>query len=244
MAVDHEKDRAALFLLDVPGIEINTRMDSGTTPLMLAAKHGMLEVVTRLVVKDADVDLRDKHGTTALGYAVDDRKEDVALFLLGTVRAADMWILPNETLEGAATHGLHRLLRATVRRLQADGADDGELQLQMALTALVAMESRRLSSLEVLVEMGLDVRTTAVQLPRGTGDYEQVVTGFTLLYAAGSCGYQEAAAFLLQCGADPLAVDSDGHLPHHFAAAHGHLPLLQWLLARCPTIPVDTTAAY
>lgn len=73
-AVDNRMNEAALFLLDVPGIEVNTRLDSsGTTPLMLAAKRGMLEVVTRLVAKDADVDLRDKHRTTALGYAVDER---------------------------------------------------------------------------------------------------------------------------------------------------------------------------
>jgi hypothetical protein len=43
-------------------------------------------------------------------------------------------------------------------------------------------------------------------------------------------------------GFDPFEPDEKGFLPHHYAASHGHLSLLQWLLSRF-SIPVDTPAA-
>jgi ankyrin repeat protein len=51
------------------GAEVNSRNDSGKTPLHAAARQGHQEVVTLLIANGADVDAKTEKGETAISLA-------------------------------------------------------------------------------------------------------------------------------------------------------------------------------
>ena len=60
---------------------LNARDETGATPLILAARYGETQIVCDLVDLDADVDLADQHGYTALHHAVGASSVDAIGFL-------------------------------------------------------------------------------------------------------------------------------------------------------------------
>jgi hypothetical protein len=52
-----------------------------STPLMLAARGGHMEVVKRLVAAGADIDARDDEGRSAMGWAAAQGNTDIVQFL-------------------------------------------------------------------------------------------------------------------------------------------------------------------
>lgn len=62
-------------------VKLDQRAPNGQTALMLAVKHGSMEDVKRLVDADADMDLQDFDGVTALGLARKLGKSGIADFL-------------------------------------------------------------------------------------------------------------------------------------------------------------------
>jgi ankyrin repeat protein len=224
------KERAALFLIrDVPHIDINVRGRKGATALMLATKEGMVETMKALVAKGAQVEAVSEDGHTALIYAAAEEQEDAALYLLEEAGAA--WDVGGEeynALSAAATHGLVRLSKAILRRMRAESMEEEAIVGHMKKAADHAAYCGHVAVLRLLTEEGLTLSDVNVK-------------GLPLLNVACGAGQQEAAAFLIEQGCDPLAHDASGLMPHHAAAAWGHLALLQWLLQRC-SIPVNTEA--
>lgn len=51
------------------GVDVNTRSESGVTPLMLACAEGQIDVVKLLLARGADVNVKDNSGRTALRWA-------------------------------------------------------------------------------------------------------------------------------------------------------------------------------
>ena len=62
--------------------------------------------------------------------------------------------------------------------------------------------------------------------------------GAGLLHAAAYQGNQAIAAFLIEQGCDPCALDEHGMRPSHAAAATGQTAFLEWLLSHFP-VPID-----
>ena len=72
----------AIALLKVDGIRVDLVKKHGNTVLQCASHHGMLEVVEKLIEKNADVNIQDEDGDTALITACENKHADVAIALL------------------------------------------------------------------------------------------------------------------------------------------------------------------
>ena len=82
-------DKIVVKLLDVEGTDIKakTAFSGGLTPLHIAAKAGHQNVARLLLskAKDLAIDIlnsKDRHSRTPLYYAIEERKDDMARFLL------------------------------------------------------------------------------------------------------------------------------------------------------------------
>ncbi|HZO99319.1 MAG TPA: ankyrin repeat domain-containing protein, partial [Terriglobia bacterium] len=53
----------------------------GSTPLMIAAMHGIPVIVQALLAQGADVNAKDKEGATALAIATERKKTEVVKLL-------------------------------------------------------------------------------------------------------------------------------------------------------------------
>ncbi len=63
------------------GSDMNVRDPNGMTALILSVDRGHHGVLRLLLAHNAPTDLADKWGQTALGYAVENHKSDVAAIL-------------------------------------------------------------------------------------------------------------------------------------------------------------------
>ena len=82
LACDRKHTDVALALLEDDNIKVNLVNNRGHTALHQASIKGMLAVVQKIIAKDADVNVRDKSGDTALMIACIYRNTHVALALL------------------------------------------------------------------------------------------------------------------------------------------------------------------
>lgn len=110
------------------GCDLSARDGHGSTPLMLAAGRGLLEVVKTLVAKGVEVNVLDDDGWTALACAVDAKQEECALYLLeeasaswrGNIRDA-CGMKSSSVLGLAIMTRIPRVVKALVQRMRADG---------------------------------------------------------------------------------------------------------------------------
>ena len=63
------------------GVSADERATDGTTPLLMAAKHGRTSVVEILLTKGANLNARDIDNMTALGYAKKNKFERLTRYL-------------------------------------------------------------------------------------------------------------------------------------------------------------------
>lgn len=92
----------------------------------------------------------------------------------------------------------------------------------------VAVSSRQLPALELLLRMGSDGHS-------GIGGRESTIdvtgaNGQTGLCVAADAGWTEGADLLLKCGASASAVDDSGATPLHWAATGGHIDIVEMLV--------------
>ena len=80
MACTKRNPALVRFLLE-HGAKVNVAIDSGNTPLMLAAWHGPREVVEMLLAAGADRSAANKEGQTALDFATKHDNADIAALL-------------------------------------------------------------------------------------------------------------------------------------------------------------------
>jgi ankyrin repeat protein len=200
------------------GADPRRRESDGTHALDWAAQKGHLEVVRRLLAHDPGlVDLQGFGGRTALLAAAASHRPEVVSWLLAQgadvrARTAD----GGGALDGAAQNGdvavLDLLLAHDPGLLQEPGYHD-----RPALSA--AASAGQLEAVRLLLTRGADARRCE---PSGT---------HALDWAAQE-GHQQVVEMLL--AHDPLLVDLPGYGGRTAliaAAANGHAPLVQLLLA-------------
>lgn len=178
MAISRGLSAAALWLInEVPAVDIEAATDDGATPLVIAAKKGVVEVLKALVAKGVDIDrMAGEHAASALGYAIFARQEAAALYLLeagaswcgGYIEPLDRALgLVGEGQEEMAKdgallivvvqYGLAGVIKYLVRRLRTQTVPPEILAKFMAEAARNAIDSGTVPSLEALMEGGLDV---------------------------------------------------------------------------------------
>ena len=77
-------EKRALELVKLPGINVEFKGRSGVTPLMLASKHGYVDVVKALLEKGANVHAVDDNGTTVIEFPANRHKEKILQLTLRT----------------------------------------------------------------------------------------------------------------------------------------------------------------
>lgn len=70
-------------------IDVNALYENDYSPLMAAARNGNLHMLAKLLKKDVDVNLRDKHGNTALFEAIFFNTNNLPLIQLLLDKGAD-----------------------------------------------------------------------------------------------------------------------------------------------------------
>jgi ankyrin repeat protein len=224
--------------------------DSGYTPLMYAAKRGLvpdvipvtdwLAITKALLDKGANPDTRSTMGATALNVAQDYGNQDIAALLLKggakqvlTYKGLDL----NDALILAATHGD---ANQVVEALKA-GADPQAVSRTGVTPLLAAAFGGSVEAVRVVVEHGADVNHVATGYRAWTWTAEHISSteqpiaktaslGYTALILAAQKGFADIVAYLLDHGADPKLADLEGDTPLYVASEQGHAKIVAMLL--------------
>ncbi len=194
---------------------VQALLETGTTPLHLAAWAGDLDRVKELVAQGMRLDIRDRKRLHAISRAHDQRHVEVVEFLLPRMPASVASALLFSEVEKNTDEMIPLLI--------AHGADVNVKGLfeESSLLHLVAWNSNR-KIMELLLAHGADVNV----LDRG---------GLTPLARAVQARKGEMVAMLLAHGADCNTVAPDrsvqrGRSPLHFAVFRGSFEIAEMLV--------------
>ena len=189
------------------GADPNAALLSGETPLMTAARTGNADVVEQLLAKGADVNAKERaYGQqTALMWAAAEKHSEAVEVLLA--HGADVHARSNVWTQRVKTSTLARNHPEYIIDLQQGG------NTPLLFAALVG----DVASAQLLVAARADVNDTAA-------------SGTSATVVAAHSGHGELAAFLLEKGADPDAVEA-GYTALHAAILREDEELVGALLA-------------
>ena len=216
IAAVRSRERATLESLIAADPALVTSKDaSGSTPLHHAAGFGTLDTLTLLVDKGADVNAKNRRGSTPLFWAV----HDEAKVRLLVSRGATVKI---KQVEGRTPVFQASLLGNgnTVLRILLDNGGDPNVATLNGLTPLSAAALRG------------DVDAMRLLLDKGAAVDAKNGAGATALMAAATNGSQDAVQLLLEKGADANVRSKLGETPLGNAAGAGNAQTVKLLLDR------------
>ena len=111
--------------VDVYNVDVNCKSHKGSTPLLLAASDGQLEVVEFLCMRDADINAVNVAGYTALSSAVENGHTDIVEYLI-VHHEADVEKFPKEVsslIELAVNEGHTATAECLVREAHCSNPD-------------------------------------------------------------------------------------------------------------------------
>ena len=231
----HKRDLAAVrAMLDKDKSLVNVRGLGGATPLMHAALHGREDCVRLLLDHDANPNVRNGAGATALMWAAGDL-DKVHLLL-------DRGAQVNAASEDGKTPLMiaagHEGASAVVRLLLQKGADVNAKDIQGDSALMQAATVGDVETLELLIAKGADVNAKATNgatalmaaarfrclscvellIAHGAGVKAATKRGLTALAMAAPFGETAIVGTLLEKGADVNAEDDRGYTPLMLAA--------------------------
>ncbi|MBN2181047.1 MAG: ankyrin repeat domain-containing protein [Sedimentisphaerales bacterium] len=223
------------------GIGVNTKDESGMTPLLRAVSDEQSGMAKFLIENGADVNTGDESGFSPLVYAVWNDDPNVVKMLLD--KGADVNAKDND-IGFAVLHwavlvdnkGLTELILAAGADVNAR-SNTGEMPLDVAaygvsaaIGELLVAKGAEVSSLYTAAYMG-DLDKVKAFIDQGA-DIKQkkgMIEG-TALHAAAAGGHKEVVEFLISRGADANITNIAGKTALHIAAGAGHLEIVQILL--------------
>ncbi|XP_022079689.1 ankyrin-3-like [Acanthaster planci] len=202
-------------------VDVNVQDCCGYSPVHVAAKHGLVEMLEQLVQPgtEADTNRTDAIGLTPLSLALQEGHHACAEVLLR---------------HGADPNFYHKHIGYEVHRVPLDAPEcletllrygaDPESRTPKGLTALhAAVEVGHLKFVEILLTLGCDVH--AWTAPRTPGRHRRNALQLAII------GNElDITRCLLAYGADPNSRDQQGNTPLHHASAHRGVPFIQLLL--------------
>ncbi|MBW2293497.1 MAG: ankyrin repeat domain-containing protein [Deltaproteobacteria bacterium] len=178
--------RASRVLIEAEGADINAVGNDGSTPQILAARHGAIEVLDLLIEHGADLGRRGDHGITLLMEAASSSRTEMAghLIALGADinASADDGAMP---ISFAARHGAVEVLDLLLEH----GATLDQRDKRGMTLLMEAVNFRRIEMVAHLIERGADVNA---ELPDGG----------TALFVAVSRGNPAVVRLLIEHGAN------------------------------------------
>ncbi|KAK3262073.1 hypothetical protein CYMTET_29052, partial [Cymbomonas tetramitiformis] len=240
LALAGGKEAAARALLEA-GAGVNTV--KGLRPLHTGVEQEMVEVLSELVEKGAEVDAEDGEGRTALTVALALGQEGAARALL-EARAGVNAGTGQRPLHAAAERGLVEMVRELVGKGAEVDAEDGEGRTALTVALAFGQEAAARALLEAgagvnagtgrrplhaaaekgMVEMVRDLVDKGAEVDAEDGE------GHTALTQALAGGKEAAARALLEAGA---GVDAGtGQRPLHAAAMKGTVEMVRELVEK------------
>ena len=200
---------------------------AGSTPLHHAAGFGSVEVVALLLEAGADVQAKNRRGSTPLFWAIDDEAK-VRLLLARGASVNHRQVEGRTPLYQAATMGSGH---AVMRVLLAAGADPN-IPIANGRTPLMAAAARGdLEAMRLLVDA-----KARVDVPNGAGE--------TALILAAGDGNPAAIRYLLDQGADARARTKRNETALGNAATAGNEETIRMLLAHGAEVNLRNARGY
>lgn len=211
-------------LLQNMSTPVDIRNATSETPLLIASRHGHLEIVQALLQAGASVNSTNRSGETPLHVASENGHVDVVNELLMVdATAVDVTdINGRSSLFRASEKGHVGVVNALLaRKANPDSAD------VLRMTPLFA--ASQLGHLDVVnALLQNNARVDVVE------DHEA-----TSLYIASQNGYIDIVAALLESGANVDLQRVTGATPLHAASRKGHLEIVRALLAHDPNVDLS-----
>eukprot|EP01063_Lacrimia_lanifica_P026983 TRINITY_DN3726_c1_g1_i1.p1 TRINITY_DN3726_c1_g1~~TRINITY_DN3726_c1_g1_i1.p1 ORF type:complete len:1541 (+),score=631.61 TRINITY_DN3726_c1_g1_i1:61-4623(+) len=211
----------AVQMLLVKGVSVNPISSGGLTPLHIASCLNA-EIVKMLTSGGAHVEIEDRHGNTALHYAIRSHQDDIACLLCA--RAPQIMDHGNQSgataLHMAVTEGLPKVLRA----LFTSGANLNVVD-EMKNSALhLACSLEKPAFAAALIHQGCDV------------DMFNHAGYPPILYACAN-RMSDVAIQLIKRGCNVNVADKNGYTVLHYACTNS-MAVVCWALFKVPNVEV------
>lgn len=203
------------ILVLAKGIKLDTRSQSGRTPLWLAASHGHVEVLAILVDNKADVDIPDVQHRTPLSQATEN----------GHLEAVKFLCLAGANIEYEDGNGDNPIDLAFAQR----DFELAEFLIRQGAKISADIGSRFLLEASMLGEIDLVERLVATKPLNVNTEATDDERRTSLSWAAGN-GHETVVKLLLWKGAVVESHDINGLTPIHWASSNGHDSVLTLLL--------------
>lgn len=218
-----DNDLGSLKKLLAQGADLETRNDTGNTPLMAACGKGPdLTLALELLSRGADVNARNKYGGTPLLFAVFWKRYDLVPVLMehganpDAAGALDGCMAFMTPLGIAVLDGSLEMVKCLLDAGADVNGPDGERRTPVFFAASASgVTSGQLELLKILLERKADVNVVV--------GYEKRTPLLEACRYPATCA--EAIRELLDAGADVHAADSGGNTALHFALIRGMGPL-------------------
>ncbi|CAL4123137.1 unnamed protein product [Meganyctiphanes norvegica] len=219
-AAIHGNLEEAVRVLDSGRVDVDAPDRDGTTPLILAAANGHVEVMQELLEQGADPNATRNTGTGALFFAAQCGFLDVVMLLLDNGAQINKASKDGGTaMIVAAQCGHDHIVAEMLRR----GADVNMAMRDRATAIFVAAQNGHDHVVKRLIDHG---STTTMRRQDGAGP----------LWIAAQMGHASVVKVLLQNGAHPDTARYDGATPLFKAAHKGHLEVVRELLPYKPKL--------
>ncbi|XP_071531256.1 uncharacterized protein [Panulirus ornatus] len=210
----------AVRVLDTGRVHVDCADRDGTTPLILAAANGHVNLVKELLDQGAEPNATRHTGTGALFFAAQSGFLDIVMLLLDQGCKINQASKDGGTALIVAAQCGHM---DVVMELLQRGADPHSAMKDRATAVFVAAQNGHTSVVRTLLAAGAKANVRRVD-------------GASPLWIASQMGHQGVVRLLLNHGVNPDVTRHDGATPLFKAAHKGHLEVVLELLPFKPCL--------